>query len=48
MKRENKKLKGYDSVFEQISVLPKAIIYGNMLARISAKKQQETEEKKPM
>jgi hypothetical protein len=42
MNRENKKLKGYDSLFDRIDVLPKAVIYSNMLARLSTKNHQNS------
>jgi hypothetical protein len=34
------KLVGYDSLFQQIDIFPKTIMYGNLLDRISAKKNQ--------
>jgi hypothetical protein len=45
MKRENKRLKGYDSLFGRIDVLPKAVIYSDMLARLSTKNHQNSSEK---
>lgn len=45
MNRENKKLKGYDSLFDRIDVLPKAVIYSNMLARLSTKNHQNSKKK---